>query len=428
MRTTLQEIKAKNVEDIMAALALYRPGPLRGGLRDAFVRRFRGEEPIEHIHPSLENLLRNTFGVILYQEQVLRIAHELGGLTIAQADILRRAMSHFDPGGVMDTLRKQFIEGAYANKSVPPDVAERIWEMMAAFAGYGFPKAHAASYAKLAWNSAWCKTHFPAEFMAAVLGFGGGYYSQRVYIMEAQRLGLHLSPPHINHANHRFRVTYPEGKPKLFMGLDQVRDLTQKSIDAIIKNRPFDSLEDFIVRVDPHQKEAQNLIMCGALEGLVSIPEGLERIKHKYPPGQLQLFSNTKMMSDWGPEKKYKAQQEILGVSLEFSPLEQFADQIQSSGAISTLEAQKRIDEKVRVAGMRQTYRRFRTKSNQMMAFFNIEDFEGSLQIRIPPYLYRKHSLDLQDIGPFIIEGIIKQDAERQSISMTAEVITLLKN
>jgi DNA polymerase-3 subunit alpha len=134
------------------------------------------------------------------------------------------------------------------------------------------------------------------------------------------------------------------------------------------------------------------------------------------------------MMSDWGPEKKYKAQQEILGVSLEFSPLEQFADQIQSSGAISTLEAQKRIDEKVRVAGMRQTYRRFRTKSNQMMAFFNIEDFEGSLQIRIPPYLYRKHSLDLQDIGPFIIEGIIKQDAERQSISMTAEVITLLKN
>jgi DNA-directed DNA polymerase III PolC len=426
MRATLQEIKAKNVKDIMAALALYRPGPLRGGLRDAFVRRFRGEEPIEHIHPSLAKLLEDTFGVILYQEQVLRIAHELGGLSIAQADILRRAMSHFDPGGVMDTLRKQFIEGAYAKRSVPPDTAERIWEMMAAFAGYGFPKAHAASYAKLAWNAAWCKTHYPAEFMAAVLGFGGGYYSQRVYIMEARRLGLQLCPPHINHANHRFRVTYPKGKPKLFMGLNQVRDLTQKSIDAIIKNRPFDSLEDFLIGVDPHQKEARNLIMCGALDGLVTVPQGLERIKHKHPPGQLLLFSTTKSTQDWGPGQKFKAQLEILGVSLELSPLEQFADQIQTSGAISTIEAQEMIDERVRVAGLRQTLRRFKTKSNQMMAFFNLEDFEGSLQILIPPYLYRKHSSALQEIGPFIIEGIIKEDKDRHRISMQAESIFLL--
>ena len=427
MRATLQEIEAKSVEDIMAALALYRPGPLRGGLRDAFVRRFRGEELVEHIHPSLENLLENTFGVILYQEQVLRIAHELGGLSVAQADILRRAMSHFDPGGVMDTLRKQFIEGASVNRAVPSDVAERIWEMMAAFAGYGFPKAHAASYAKLAWNAAWCKTHFPAEFMAAVLGFGGGYYSQRVYIMEARRLGLELFPPHINHAEHRFRVTYPKGKPKLFMGLDQVRELTQKTIDTIIKKRPFDSLEDFLIRVDPHQKEAQNLIICGALEGLVNIPQGLERLKHKHPPGQLQLFSSKNPMEDWGSDRKYKAQQEILGISLDFSPLEQFADQIQSSGAVSTIEAQKMVDQKVRVAGMRQTYRRYRTKSNQMMAFFNLEDLEGSLQILIPPHLYRNYSQTLQEIGPFIIEGIIKEDTERHRISMTAESIVLLE-
>jgi DNA polymerase III alpha subunit len=195
MRATLQEINAKSIEDIMAALALYRPGPLRGGLRDAFVRRFRGEEPVTHIHESLSKLLENTMGVILYQEQVLQIAHELGGLTLAQADILRRAMSHFDPGGVMETLRKNFIDGAAQRRNVPPETANRIWEMMAAFAGYGFPKAHAASYARLAWNSAWCKTHYPAEFMSAVLGIGGGYYSQRVYLMEARRLGLQVNPP-----------------------------------------------------------------------------------------------------------------------------------------------------------------------------------------------------------------------------------------
>ena len=213
MRSTLREIQAKSIQDIMAALALYRPGPLRGGLRDAFVRRFRGEEAVTDIHDSLSSLLNETLGVILYQEQVLRIAHELGGLSLAEADILRRAMSHFDPGGVMVTLQRKFVQNAQERRNVPPETAERIWEMMAAFAGYGFPKAHAASYARLGWNSAWCKTHYPAEFMAAVLGFGGGYYSQRVYLMEARRLGLSLHGPHINHANTRFRVVYPRGSP-----------------------------------------------------------------------------------------------------------------------------------------------------------------------------------------------------------------------
>jgi DNA-directed DNA polymerase III PolC len=428
MRATLKEINAKNVEDIMATLALYRPGPLKGGLRDAFVRRFRGEEPIEHLHPSLSNLLGDTFGVILYQEQVLRIAHELGGLTIAQADILRRAMSHFDPGGIMDTLRRQFIEGALKNKGVSPEIGERIWEMMAAFAGYGFPKAHAASYARLAWNAAWCKTHYPAEFMAAVLGYGGGYYSQRVYLMETRRLGLSVSPPHINHSNHRFKVAYPNGKPKLYMGLDQVRDLTQKTINAIIKNRPFYSLEHFIIRVDPHKTEAENLIMCDALEGLVNIPEALKRLSHKHPAGQLSLFSERKQIKDWDAEKKYKAQLEILGASLAFSPLEQFAREIQSSGAISTTEAENRVGEMVRIAGMRQTYRRFRTKSKQTMAILTLEDLEGSIQILVSPYLYRQNHLALREIGPFIVEGVIERDSERQNIKLNAEKIVLLKN
>jgi DNA polymerase III alpha subunit len=411
----------------MAALALYRPGPLKGGLRDAFVRRFRGEEPIEHLHPSLSNLLGDTFGVILYQEQVLRIAHELGGLTVAQADILRRAMSHFDPGGIMDTLRRQFIEGALKNKGVSVEIGERIWDMMSAFAGYGFPKAHAASYARLAWNAAWCKTHYPAEFMAAVLGYGGGYYSQRVYLMEARRLGLSISPPHINHSNHRFKVAYPNGKTKLYMGLDQVRDLTQKTINAIIKNRPFHSLEDFLIRVDPHKKEAENLIMCDALEGLANIPEALERLSHKHPVGQLSLFSERKLIEDWDAEKKYKAQLEILGASLTFSPMEQFAEEIQSSGAISTTEAESRVGEKVRIAGMRQTYRRFRTKSKQMMAVLTLEDLEDSLQILISPNLYQQNHIVLQEIGPFIIEGVIERDSERQNIKMNSEKIVLLK-
>ena len=426
MRATLREINAKNIEDIMAALALYRPGPLRGGLRDAFVRRFRGEESVTHIHQSLSNLLNSTYGVILYQEQVLRIAHELGGLSITQADILRRAMSHFDPGGVMDTLRQSFITGAALRHNVPPETAQRIWEMMAAFAGYGFPKAHAASYAQLAWNSAWCKTNFPAEFMAAVLGFRGGYYSQRVYLMEARRLKLELSHPHINHSNHRFCVKYPKGEAILYMGLAQVRDLTRKTIETIFRNRPFLNLEDFIIRVNPQKKEAQNLIMCGALDGLTTIPLGLDRIAYTQPPGQFQLFIDSHHTKDWNIQQRLKAQQEILGVSLAITPLEQFTEHIQSEGAVTTVESQNMIGRKIKVAGMRQTLRRFRTSTNQMMCYLILEDLDGSLRVMIPPHVYKKNYITLRDSDLFLVEGVMEQDTEHKRIRMIAEEITTL--
>jgi len=428
MRSTLREINARNKEDIMAALALYRPGPLRGGLRDAFVRRFRGEEEVEHIHPSLSHLLEKTLGVILYQEQVLRIAHELGGLSIAQADILRRAMSHFDPGGVMKTLRQNFITGAYHRHNVPPETAERIWEMMAAFAGYGFPKAHAASYAQLAWNSAWLKTHFPAEFMAAVLGFGGGYYSQRVYLMESRRLNLNLSHPHINHSNHRFCVKYPEGEAVLYMGLTQVRDLTKKTVDSIIRKRPYHNLDDFLLRVNPQKKEAQNLIMCGALEGLTTIPSGLNRISFKQAPGQMQLFSEASKSDKWDTQQRLEAQRQILGVRLSMTHLEQFTEVIHAAGAVTTIEAQNMIGDKVRVAGMRQTLRRFRNKSNQMMGYLMLEDLEGSLRVMIPPQVYKIHFSELRNCESFLIEGIMEQDTTHNRTRLIAENITVLNS
>jgi DNA-directed DNA polymerase III PolC len=220
MRSTLREIHARSEDDIMAALALYRPGPLSGGLKDTFVRRFKGQEPVQHLHSALVPLLDETFGVILYQEQVLRIAHELAGFSLAEADLLRRAMSHFDPGKRMAELKRKFIEESQSKSGVPAEMGERVWEMMAAFAGYGFPKAHAASYAQVAWRSAWCKTYFPAEFMAAVLANWGGYYSQRVYLSEARRMGLTVRPPHVNHSARNFSVSDETGQKTLYMGLD----------------------------------------------------------------------------------------------------------------------------------------------------------------------------------------------------------------
>jgi DNA polymerase III alpha subunit len=219
----------------MIALVLYRPGPLTGGLKTSFVHRHLRHEKPQYPHPTLKPVLDETHGVILYKEQVLRIAHELGGL---KADLLLRAISHFDPVKQTQTLKEKFLEGAYQRNNIPETTSVIIWELMAAFAGYSFPKAHAASYAQVSWRSAWCKTHFPALFMAAVLANWGGYYSQRIYINEARRLGLQFRSPQINHAQRDFSVKYPDGLPILFMGLDQVHELTSATQTAIINNRP----------------------------------------------------------------------------------------------------------------------------------------------------------------------------------------------
>ncbi len=254
MQRTLKEIRASSIDDVMITLALYRPGPMTGGLKDAFVDRHLGREPVSDLHPALSSLLAETHGVILYQEQVLRIAHELAGFSLADADLLRRAMSHFDPGEQMRTLKQKFVQGSHELSHVPEDVSERIWEMMAAFAGYGFPKAHAASYAQVSWKSAYCKAHYPVEFMAAVLANWGGYYRQDVYLLEARRLGLSLHAPHINYSLRQFSVIKMDGGQVLYMGLDQVKELTARTQQRIIQARPFHSLEDFLRRARPRPR------------------------------------------------------------------------------------------------------------------------------------------------------------------------------
>jgi DNA polymerase-3 subunit alpha len=416
MRAILREIRARTEDDIMAALALYRPGPLSGGLKDAFVRRFKGQESVKHIHPALAPLLDETFGVILYQEQVLRIGNEVAGFDLAEADLLRRAMSHFDPGKRMQELKRKFVNQASERNNIPADVAERIWEMMAAFAGYGFPKAHAASYAKLGWRSAWCKSHYPAEFMAAVLANWGGYYSQRVYLSEARRMGLIVRPPHINYSAHNFIVKKPDDSAQkaLFMGLDQVKELTNQTIQRIIRFAPFTSVEDFLTRVDPHVQEAENLARVGALEGLGNIPSILRRLQNGgWQQNQLSLFewvgSNEE---DWSLQKKVDAQLEVLGVSLVAHPLELIAHKLIGMGAISTVDAVTRVGRRVTVSGVQQASHRTRTARGDML-FLSFEDLQGTLDAILFPEVYRQAKPFISSTKPFLLSGIVETDSAR---------------
>jgi DNA polymerase-3 subunit alpha len=439
MRATLREIHARSQDDIMAALALYRPGPLSGGLKEAFVRRFKGEEPVQHLHPALAPLLDETFGVILYQEQVLRIAHELAGFSLAEADLLRRAMSHFDPGRQMQYLQQKFVAEAQTRNGVPTETGNQIWEMMAAFAGYGFPKAHAASYAQVSWRSAWCKTHFPGEFMAAVLANWGGYYSQRVYLTEARRLGLAIHPPHVNFSGRNFVYARDgqggQGQKALFMGLDQVRDLTRRTIERILSSRPYRSLEDFLSRVDPRPQEAADLARVGALEGFGTIPailRGLESGRSRRIPGQagqLSLFEYPKSgqkvsegsQEDWTQAQKVAAQEELLGVSLEVHPLELVAEKVRAAGAITTVDAAGRLGQRVTVAGLRQSGHRSRTAKGESMMFLTLEDLSGMLDVVLFPDAYRRAKDVIHSPAPLLVTGVVEMDAGRGEPLLRAE-------
>lgn len=415
MRAILKDIQARTPRDIMAGLALYRPGPLQGGLKDAFVRRFRGEEPVKHIHPAMAGLLEETYGVILYQEQVLRIAHQLAGLSLAEADLLRRAMSHFDPGRQMVLLKEKFLAGVEAHSGIPRETGEKVWEMMAAFAGYGFPKAHAASYAQVAWRSAWCKTHFPAEFMAAVLANWGGYYSQRVYLSEARRMGLILKPPAVNHARPQFSAAYPGGEAVLYMGLDQVKDLTRRTIQRILSKRPFHSMEDFLARVDPHKKEAENLIRAGALDDL-GLPEALLRRVQGggWMAGQPVLFDAERgtEADEWDAARRAEEQEAVLGISVDVHPLELKIERIRKANAIGTLEALSRIGKRVCVAGVRQSSHRSQSVKGGWMMFLTLEDLEGTLDAVVFPDIYRRERNTLSTTQPLLLWGMMQKDEQ----------------
>lgn len=435
MRGTLREIKAQTARDILAALALFRPGPLQGGLRDAFVRRFKGVEAAEQLHPSLEPLLGETYGVILYQEQVLRIANEIAGFSMAEADLLRRAMSHFDPGKQMTELRQKFLAGAEERAHIPRETAERLWELMAAFAGYGFPKAHAASYAEVGWRSAWCKTHFPAEFMAAVLANWGGYYSQSVYLSEARRLKLRVESPDVLHSRQEFHVAYPGGDPVLYMGLGQVKHLSHATLTRIVAQRPFSGGEDFLRRVDPGRKELDNLIRSGCLRQFGPIPAMLRLAERKPPraaqagffdqPGFHEQEPNLQTGEDWTAEAKCAAQIEILGAPVTVHPLELVAEKIPPRCTPSS-EIAGMIGNRVTIAGVRMASRRTRTAKGETMLFLTAEDLDGTVDCVFFPDVYRRQGYRLDLSKPFVLEGIVEREEDREDPTLRVERATNL--
>jgi DNA polymerase III alpha subunit len=251
------------MDDVIQAVALIRPGPAGSGMKDAYVRRFRGLEEPTPPHPRLAELLADTHGVMLYQEDVMQVVAALAGFDLAAADALRRALSK-KRGNELEELRSRYFAGCAAEGVERAD-AERVWELVGNFSSFGFCKAHAVTYGRIAYRAVWLKAHHPAAYLVAFLNSRTGYYDTRVYVEEARRLGVAILPPDVNRSAEGFTLE----RGAIRVGLERVKGLSETTRRALLEERergPFLSLPDFLARSGARADETERLILCGAFD------------------------------------------------------------------------------------------------------------------------------------------------------------------
>ncbi len=266
MRGLLKKLHVDGLDILTAASSLVRPGPSDAGMTKQFIARYNGREKVRYLHPRLRPLLKETLGVMVYQEDVIKVVHELAGLGFGEAEMLRKSMSKKRGVEAVASYEKRFVRGAI-ERGLDAPIAQKIWEQIASFAGYAFCKAHSASYAQESYQSTWLKAHYPAAFMAAVLANGGGFYHAEVYVNEARRMGLRVLGPDVNESS----AGWTGWDDWVRAGLEEVRGLTTGSVEAILEGRshgPYASVEDLCARVEITKGEVENLVRAGAFDSL----------------------------------------------------------------------------------------------------------------------------------------------------------------
>ncbi len=444
MRSLMIKLRVEDFPTLVAASSVIRPGPADSGMMRRFIDRHNGREEIVYPHPTMR-FLEETHGVMIYQEDVMRVVREVAGMSLSEADSIRRAMSFKGSPEKVLALKKRFMEGA-GGKGVEEETAEEIWRQVKSFAGYAFCKAHSASYAQVSFEAAYLKAHHPAEFMAAVLSNGGGFYPAFAYVEEARRMGLAILPSDVNRSERRY-IAEGEG---IRLGLMSVRDLTRKAVDSLLEARKegrFVSPTDFCRRVDITLKEAQNLVLCGALDcfeftrpelmwklelfwsdnghGEKSLGRGaggepfLKGFPRKGIRGELFLMSALKekpsaivpRVPDYSWEKKLALEREILGFEVSVHPMTLYRDALKDEGLISAGDIPKHAGKRVRVAGTMVTNRRVRLKGREeYMKFVTLHDETDIFEATLFPAAYQKYGHLLVTRGPYIITGLVEED------------------
>ncbi|MFA5794287.1 MAG: DNA polymerase III subunit alpha [Candidatus Brocadiia bacterium] len=445
MRDLAQKMKPDCFEDIIALVALYRPGPLQSGMVDQYIRCKHKLEPISYIHPSLEPILKETNGVVLYQEQVMLIANQLGGLSLTEADDLRKAMGKKLPE-IMDNYEKQFIDGAVKN-GITNDIARRIFELLKFFGGYGFNKSHSTAYAFTAYRTAYLKANYPAEFLSALMSCHRGVTDKIVeYVEESKRMGIKVLPPDINRSQFDFNVE----SGQIRFGLGAVKNVGDKAARQIIQARadkPFKSFYDFCERVDLRMVDKSvidSLIKCGAMDGLgyrrSVLISGLDQVlsissqrQHDRRAGQLNImgrkpddkvsFPPLPDVPDLSQEEILRFEKEMLGFYVSGHPLAKYQDVLSrlSTAPVNKLAAMPDNSD-VKIGGIISTIRRGGGKGkgksdksiDERPVYFRLHDMSGSIESVIYPKEYKT-------FRPLINEGQIAFIRGRLNLKRTTE-------
>ena len=439
MYRVVMQLKPDNFEEFSAIPALYRPGPIESGMMQQFIDRKNGLQKVEYLHPTLENALENTYGVCIYQEQVMQIARDMAGFTLGEADILRSAMGKKDDA-LLKAQRAKFIEGA-TKKDISAEEAEEVYDLLEPFGGYAFNKSHTVAYSMLAYHMAYLKTHYPHEFMAALMTGEAGISAKVTrYRAECKKLAdfldieINLLPPDVNSSRREFTV---DGNDICF-GLVALKGVGPAAIDSIVETREesgsYTSLQDFCERVDTKQvnkRAVESLIMSGAfdsLEGhraqylasLENIMKAAQNAQAERDRGQMSLFGDGEEAPaatvalvetpELDPLDRLMREKEQLGFYVSGHPLEEYSDIIENYTSTSTQSlAENRIDSEVDVAGMITEVNNHTTKKGESMAVIELEDLEDTVKIVVFPDAY-KNAVELVEGKVVWIRGTIKLD------------------
>jgi DNA polymerase-3 subunit alpha len=442
MRDLILRLQPDCFEDLIALVALYRPGPLESGMVNNFVDRKHGKQRVEYPHPLTESILAETYGVILYQEQVMQIAQVLAGYSLGGADILRRAMGKKKPEE-MAKQRSIFVDGSLAN-NISGDDANYIFDLMEKFAGYGFNKSHSAAYALISFQTAWLKAHYPAAFMAATLSADMDHTDKVVsLIAEARKLDLDIRVPNINECDYKF---LPTDAKTIVYGLGAVKGLGEAAIESIVslrqENGAYNDLHDYCQRVDSkkvNKRAMEALVRCGGLDclgmhraqTLLNLPFAMEVAEQKNKDsiaGQSDLFGlaandqvigEMKVTSPWREARRLSEERESLGLYLSGHPFDAYRNELESISdrkqGVMCVGLKSGV-----VTGMIVALRVIITKRGDKMAFVSLDDGYSRIEISIFSDLYEQCKELLLKDQILIVQGDLEEDALSESYQMLA--------
>ena len=446
----VKSLAPTHFEDMIPLVALYRPGPLGSGMVDDFIKRSHGETKATYLHPLLEPILKDTYGVILYQEQVMQIASVMGGFTLGQADLLRRAMGK-KKESILAAQRENFLAGTKKN-NISDDIANKVFDLMVYFAGYGFNKSHSAAYAYVAWQTAYLKAHYRAELMAATMtSMINDAAKISYYVSECQHHGVEVLSPDVNASVSMFSVE----NGAIRFGFSGVKSVSDNAIAAIVKAReeggPFSSLGDFCSRVDYHivnKKAIESLIKCGAMDSfgkyrsqLMTVVDqaiGMGSLNQKdYASGQMGLFDSGEErqavdlvypdIEEYPIEMRLAMEKEYDGFYFSGHPLNKYKDMMEKLTPISVMfgEGARQYDGKsMCVGGLITAKRQVTTKRNDQMAILTIEDYTNTVTVVVFPRIYSQCMNATAVDMAVTVRG--RADINDDNIQLVAEEITLL--